>query len=307
MGTNAFFSQKEQSIRYLIAQKKFQHAYNTCIELIKQYPDESIFLKLKIEVEQAVAEENEQAVNKRLENLTPLWDSQKYPAIIKELEELLKISPENRKLKKLLQKAQVEYREMVESMQQAFNKSQSERLEKMLQENPDDLIEELFRLERENLGNKSVEELAKNFRNRIVTEKIKAKKSLLDSEKFDVIENFLEELRKIDKNNPQIETLAKQTKERHLSSQLESKSEFVYEGEKHLETLIKLKKYDKALQVAREILATDQNNANVKKLLPKIEDEFFSQNRETTINLIDQNHPQLKNSYQQNPDKYIKL
>src|SRR3989338_8557525 len=114
MSSSAFLNQREQNIRHLLSQKKFQQAYNDCIGVIKEYPDEGIFYKLKTEIEEAVAEENQTIIDKKLEEIEPLWDNENYTAIIKELENLLKLSPANIKLQKLLQKAQTKYRKSVE-------------------------------------------------------------------------------------------------------------------------------------------------------------------------------------------------
>lgn len=303
----AYLQQAEQKIRRLIQEKKYKEAYALCNNYLLEYPYEKLFTGLKDEIEAAVEENNQDFIKAKIDALKPLLKEEKYSAVLEELKKLLEIDPQNKKVAKLYRSAQAAYQQQINKIQKDFNKGQEQRLENLLENNPTALLEELFTLERNNPGNASIFALTTNFRDRIIAQRIKAKEDLVYSEKYDAIDHFIEELRMIDKKNPRIDELTNIVRARQHFSQLHEKEEFIYRGEKHIDTLMKLKKYDKAVSAANEILAVDKSNKRIAKLLEKAKKKFFGQSREDSIKAVEKNLPQLKSDLAKEPDKFRSL
>ncbi len=303
----AYFDQFEQKINVLLTEKKYRDAFNLCKEILLKYPEEKRFIKIKEKIEEAVSEENERIIKEKLEGLNPLWKEEKYSQILRTLKELLQVDPNSLKMKKLYQEAEILYRKQFEKFQEDFNKKQNRRLTDLLDNNPLILMEELYILERENPNNESVKKLVADFRDKLIAKKIREKEELLNSTKYDVIENFIQELIKIDKGNGRIQELEKQIKKRKFSTETDQTKEFVYSGEKHLDTLMKLKKYDKAIKVANEILTIDKNNIPVKRMLEKAKEKYSGQLRDLAAASILDHFQELKTRYSQDKSCFIKL
>lgn len=307
MSDSAYFEQIEQKINHLLVEKKFAAAYSLCKEFLLKYPDERFFLKLKKRVEEEIRDENQRIIKEKLNELRPLWDAGNYEEILKILKELLRLDPENGKIKNWYKKAASAYQEKLSQLTSQFTKQHSEKLNQLLEKNPDSLLDELFYIERNNAKNIEVLRMTNSFRDKLIAKKISTKQDLLKSEKFDAINNFIEGLKRIDPKNNQIKKLQDEVLKRKSRSQAGEKISYVYKSEKQLETLMKLKKYDKALKAAQELLSIDPDNSRVQRILQKAEKKFFKQSRETTVDLIIANRDQLKEQYKKDKSKFIKL
>lgn len=307
MSENAYFDQAEQNIKLLIAEKKYKEAYISCKKFLEKFPDESRFIKLKEKIEHDVDEENQTVIEKKLNDIKPLWKQEKYVEILQKLRELLKISPTNVKIQELIAQAQESYKKEINKLTEDFEKKESEKFEELMEKDEKRLIDEMFLLEKSNPGNHSVLALTKKYRGKLIDKKIHEKEYLIYSDKFDDIANLISQLKKIDDKNAQINHLEKLIKTRKLGGQVEDKNEFIFKAEQYLVTLMKLKKYDKALQVAGEILEIDKSNKNILKIFKKAEDGFYKQTRGTVADIIIQNQPQLREEYSKNKDKFIKI
>lgn len=307
MSTEVYYQQIQQNINLLLSEKKYKEAYNLCAKILKKFPEEKRFLKLKEKIEEEVKDENEKTISQKINEIKPFWKQEKYTEILKILRPLLKISPENSKLKNLIIKAQDVYQKKIIYLQEKFVKAQEEKFNTLINENETQFLEELFLLEKNNPGDKIVLELTNKFRNKLISKKINEKQDLIYSDKYDAIENFINQLKKIDEKNIQIIQLEKLIKSKKFGTQLEEKNEFVYNAESHLLTLMKIKKYDKAIQVADEILDIDKNNKKIYKILQKAKRKYYKQTKEEAINCIINNLDQLKSEYQKNKNLFIKI
>lgn len=307
MANFAYFDQLEQKINFFLTDKKYKEAFNLCKEAILKYPDESRFVKIKSKIEKAVEEENEKIIQEKIDQIKTLRKQEKYLEILKIVKDLLIASPNNSKLKSIYTENEANYRKQYEKLKQKFNNQQEERLTQVLKENPGQLTDELFLLEKENPNNPEVKKLVTEFEDKLIAKKISDMKELLESNKYDVIENFLNELRKINKFNVRIQEVEQQMKSRKLEGEIVQTKEYVYTGEKHLDTLMKLGKFDKAIQVCEEILKVNPNDQLAKTILDRAESKYHSQLKNQTADSIITNLPSLKAEYNQDKSKFIKL
>lgn len=304
MSDSPYFDQLEQNVISLLSEKKFKQAYEMCVKVLDKMPGEPQFLKLKKRIEDAVEEENDKIVEKTISDLKPLWSEKKYAEILKKLEPLLQVSKNNSKLNNLIIEAQEKYRDQIEELKKGFEKNQRARLTKIFEESPERMIDELYFLETNNSGDEVTKRIVAEFRDKLIEKKIKDKKDLIQSDKFDVIYNFIEELKKIDDKNQRIKELDEKTRKRQHSTQLENKGEFVYKGENYLSTLMKINKYAEAIRVAEEILQTDPSNGEVKGILEDAKSKFFDQSRDETVDLLTKNQSSEKTDYDKNKDSF---
>lgn len=307
MANFAFFDQLEQKINFLISERKLKEAFNLCKDTILKYPSETRFNKIKTKIEEAVEEENQSIIQDKLEKVKILWKDGKYLDILKILKELILAAPNNTKIKNLYTEAEEAYRKQYQELRARFIKEQELRLTEVLNNNQGQLLEELFILEKENEGNSDVKKLVNEFQDKLIERKIKDKSDLLLSDKYDVIDNFLKELRKIDKSNPRIQDIIQAVKKRKLEGEVVQKQEYLYSGEKHLDTLLKLGKYDKVIKAAEEILFVDKNNVTVQNILATAKQKYSHQLKYLTAESIENNYQTLKQEYISDKSNFIKL
>lgn len=307
MANFAYFDQLEQKINLLISERKLKEAFNLCKDAILKYPSETRFNKIKTKIEEAVEEENQSIIQDKLEKIKSLWKEEKYLEILKILKELILAAPNNTKIKSLYAEAEEAYRKQYQALRARFVREQESRLTEVLNKNPEQLLEELYILEKENEGNVDVKKLVNEFQDKLIAKKIKDKNELLLSNKYDVIDNFIEELRKIDKLNPRIQAITQAVKERKLQGEVVQKQEYLYSGEKHLDTLLKLGKYDKVIKAAEEILSVDTNNMAVQNILATAKHKYSQQLKNLTAESIEKNYQTLKQEYDSDKSKFIKL
>lgn len=307
MPDSPYFDQLEQNIQSLLSEKKFKQAYEMCVKVLDKIPGEPRFLKIKTKIESAVEEENGKIIEKTIEDIKPLLSEKKYEVALKKLEPLLQVSKNNNRLNNLIVETQQKYQEQIEELKRDFEKNQRARLTKILEQSPERMIDELYFLETNNSGDEVTKKLVTEFRDKLIERKIKDKKELVDSDKFDIIYNFIQELKKIDDKNPRIKELDDVTKRRQNETQMENKGEFVYKGENYLSTLMKINKYSEAIQVAEEILKTDPNNGEVKGILEEAKSKFFEQSRDEVADIIAKDKTSEKAEYDKNKENFTAI
>lgn len=307
MATTAFLEQVEQKIYILQNQGKLAEAYDLCKLYLSQYPEERSLHNLKADIEEAIEDANERVVEKKLKEMAPLWDKNEYGKIIKQLKELIKYAPNNKELKKEYQSAQEKYKEQIEEKTNEYKKQQTAKLEKLLQENDQNFVNELYFLGNNNPGNSEVQALVKLYKNKFIEKKLAEKKELMNSEKFDDINNYLSQLEKIDPQSDILKNAKEQIRIKKHQRQNQEKQEFIYQGISHLDTLMKLKKYDKAIKAAQEILDSDKTNEIAEKIIKEAQKKLFTQTREITIEKITASQPQIKSEAKEHKDQYISI
>ncbi len=308
MPNQAYFAQAKKNITILLNEKKFKEAYLKCKGLLNQFPDEEILIDLEEKIENLAREENHNIVEEKIKQQKENWKNKKYHRILSELNPLLELDPKNKNLIAAIQKAQDLYRKEAEESQKEFMRTNRKGLDELLDQNKtDEIITTLLYLEKNNPGSQLVKKLANEYNDKIIEKKINEKKQLLYSDKFDDIKNFIAELQNYDKENPRIKNLQEITKKREAGEQIENAGEYLFKGIQHLDTLVRLKKFDAACKVAEELIELDKDNKQVLKLKKKAENGFYKTTRDASIKLINLNKQALKTAYKESKDEYIKI
>jgi len=307
MYNQAYLLQAQRNLTTLFSNKQYKEAYSLCQELIRKFPDEPKLFKIKDQIENEVTKENFKLIDRKIAEAKPAMKSKDYGKALQILSPMIKIMPEHRKLKRLLYKAQTKYRKVLEEKSKKYNEALSKKLTELLNQNPQQLELELKLLQENNTLNKNIKKIARVFADKLIAKKIKEKESLLYSNKFNLIEEFIKKLKDIDSMNERVVRLDKIMKSKKYSTQTEQRSEFVYKGKTHLQNLIKLKKYEEAVKVASEILSLQKRNEEVSKLKKEAKDKLFKQTRKETAEHIKKDLKSLEKQFKKNQSSFIKI
>ncbi|MBL4694228.1 hypothetical protein JKY72_02565 [Candidatus Gracilibacteria bacterium] len=307
MTDSPYILQLKQRIRLLMSEKKFKEAFESAQELVTKHPDDKEFLALIQEVKEGAAKENNKLVEQKIKEVKPLIKENKYSEALVILKKLFSIAPNNPTLIKFYSKTQAQYQDYSKEIAEKFKVEKRASYDKLLAEDEDKLLFELFNLEKNSPGNQNVLSLTKEYRDKIIKKKLELKKDLIYSDKFDDIQNLISQLQKIDPTNPEVVELEKTINFRLHGSQIDNKKEFVYRSSKYLVTLMQLKKYEEAIKVALEILDVNHKDELVLKILEKAENKFFTQSRKLAIESVKSKQAALKADYEKNKETFVKI
>jgi len=250
-----------------LAERNYKKAYEIYQLLAEKFPMSREVFKIKEKIDKEVQKENEIKINLKLKELKIFWKEKNYEQIIRQLKPYLVIAKNNKELNDQYLKAQIKYKEQIETNQKNFKKEQIKKLSILVKTDEKAFFMELYQLEKNNPGNKFIKNLVSDFRNQYIHDKLNKNKELFESEKFDVIEKVIENLKTVNKRNARLLELEREVKNRKFISQTTMKDESIYEGMTNLRTLIKLRKYSKAMKAAKEIIRADNKNKEALKIL----------------------------------------
>lgn len=299
--------QYEQQTLSLMAERKFNDAYKICVSVLKNFPDHPTFKKLKREIESVAKEENEKFVKEKMATLDTLKRSGDIPAYLKELKKLISLSPQDRRLISEYEKAATEYQMQMNSKREVFINEKRNELTPLIKRDPSKLVDNLLKLERENPRDPEISILVKQLRTDLIKEKIRQKKDLIYSGKYEDIMHFILDLREIDRQNPLIDRLEMLTKKQTVGKKIEETKDFAYRGEQYLDTLIKLKKYEEAISLALEVLSLSPNSTFAKKALQTATKKFDAANKKAVIEKISAEKANLQKEYRSNKESFVRL
>ena len=298
MNSDAYFEQAEQNINLLISKGKFGEAYKKCKDLISKYPRERRFKKLKRKIEDETRESNRKTVEKRLDEMKPLWEKGNYTEILEKISDLLRIDPKNTKLKKLQEKAQSLYKEKLIKQTQKYIETQTLKLNQILENDTDRLLDEIIHLERNNPNNPNTLKVTIEFRKKLIEKKIN------DNEETP---KLLEELKTIDPKDKKVIEIEKNMNKKISKDNYKKAKSFMAQSVKQIQELMNSEKYDQAIKSAQGILKIDPESKSIAELLKKAQALSFKQNKELSIDAIEKNSKKLEKEYKEDKTKFIKL
>lgn len=304
---NPYLNQLEQRINLLIAENNIKAAYELCKQVLLKVPNEKRFISLKKDIESKIEKENKKLIETKIKESEPLIETGKYVEVLISLKPFME-SYQTPKLIKFYEKVAELYGKQKKQEEEAKIKELKKKFAYLLKNNHDEkILQEIIILEKNNSGNLELQKFIREYKTKIIDKRIKEKTELIHSDKYIAITNLLNELKKIDNNSEIIFKLEKDLKDRMNFKQIQGKNDFISNGKNYIETLINLKKYDKAIKVAEELLEIDKNNKSILKMLKKADKKLFRETRDTSVAAIETNKDTLKNEYKNNKDKFIKI
>lgn len=302
-----FFEQLKQNIVRLIADGKPKEAYEKAKQLLAQYPEDDDVREIYEDVVKEIAEENDDKVNEALPALKEAYANGEFEKVLQETGKLLKFAPKHGDLRDLYFDAQKAYQKKLEQSLDLMKDRYRKRFDELLEKSPHLLNEELFALDMANPTNEEVLHLTAEYRDHLIEKMIREKEELIYSDKTEALEHFLKSLQQIDPKSKRVEDLRRMIRMAEGEAAAEDRLEFMYRGEQHLKTLLRLKKYDKALKVAEEILVANPKSGYAKRGAAEARRKLYAQSREAAVKLLLENLPQLEADRKANPDNYLSV
>lgn len=284
------FNQYLERAELFLNEGKLKDAYALCRKVLENDPENSRALDLKHRIESTIENYNVHSVDEKLEALKPLWEKGEYDKLIKELTELYRYAPHYEKLEEALAQAQAMYRGLYTNQESEKKGTYKSQLDQLFAERKyTELIEEMQKNSRAAAQDNDLRNLHADFRQKIIQTKLEEKKSLFDSEKYEDIVNFLYQLQEIDKTSELLIGLLRTYRKKLLDSQIDDKQEFILRASENAKTLYQVGKYEKAMQVAEEILHIDPKNTFANSIYKKAKSTFEELLQDQTEDQIQKN------------------
>lgn len=304
----AFFQQITRNIQSLIIEGRLDDALIKCNDVLQRYPDDYDVKELRDIIAEKLEAENKEKVKMGIKEVKNMIKEKRNEEALRKLQELLALSPNNTKLKKLYIQEQDKYKEKFLKAEKNFLETKEKELRDLLEsERYPEYLNELYSLESEYRKNKKIQGLVFQMKELLIQKEIENKRDLLKTTKFQDIESFLSDLRRINKDSLIIKDIEQKINKRKIGSQLEGIGDFIYTGEQSLISLMKLKKYDEAMEVCREILDANPDNKKVQATYLKAKRRSFFKERKQAVKNVKKLIPALKEHYRNNKDLYASL
>ncbi len=302
------FNQYLDRAEALLAEGKLKDAYTLCMKVLENDPENDRGLALRKKTQEMIENFNIHTIDDRIEALKPLWEQGTYDELVKQLTELYRYAPHYEKIEKALADAQAMYRGAYNSQKSKRTGAYETELEQLFTEKKYiELIEKMQRNAGEAARDADIRKLHTRFRARIIQSKIQEKKSLFESEKYEDIVNFLHQLLEIDKDSELLADLLRTYRQKLLDAQIDEKREFILRATENAKMLYQIGKYEKAMQVAEEVLHIDPKDRIAKSIYEKSKTAFEKLVRDETEDQIKQSVEALKQDAAAQPGSVINL
>ena len=302
------FNQYTAQAGLLLSEGKLKDAYNLCTKVLEADPENEGALAMKEKISNAALNFNQQAIDEKLKSFKPLWEAGEYSQLIKNLSELYRFAPHYGPLEEQLAQAQDLYRKQFAAQTKDVLATYMQELENLLQEKKyDEMIKLMLEKNRDALTNPQLNAIHQSYRDKIISIKIAEKKPLFETEKNEDIVNFLYQMQQIDRTNKQVEELLNKYKKNLLVSQVSNKQEFTLKATENMKTLYQLGKYEKAAQVAEEILHFDPLDKTAKDMAVQAKAKYAKQLQEETENQIATSYQEMKGEQALNKNAFTSL
>lgn len=297
-----------KKIKQLIAEEKWLDAHRACLEILRFDPDNIKIIRLKNIVEKKVRKINVKAIKEDLKKLKPLGKKGKYEELLEHLKELEPYVPDYPPLKKIIAKAQNEYKKIVTEKQKNYFFEEIENIKDLLKKKKyQEALRNAEKLRILKMNEKEVREWITKIRTTWIDNELKLNEALLKSSKYEDILIFLQKIKRIYPEYEKLNRIIDSFKKKNKEFQIEQKKDFIYIGIEKTRTLIQLKKYEKAVQAAREILDIDPENSQAKRLhLLASKKESKQMNRELVKQMTGSSR-EMKKLYKKNKKDFKKI
>ncbi len=297
-----------QLILDYIEKEEWAQAHRACLEILRFDPENIRIIRLKNKIESSVSKLNREAVKKDLLMLQPLWEQHKYLEILKYLEKLQPFVADYPPLLQIIKKAKLAYNKQVYEQQEQYYKESYARIIKLIEEKKfGESLRESEKLRLLKINEDQIKKLIKKIRSDWINNEIQSNQTLIQSTRYEDILFLYQNLRRIDPNSALLEMLIRKTKKDYQLYKVEEKKEFIYKGTEQIRTLYLLKKFDKALRAAKEILEIDPRNKEIKKLYAKSQKKYQLQLEKEVIAQMLISQKQYKNLYADNKNNFKRI
>lgn len=298
----------QKEVEKLMAEENWSKAYEICNKILGYDPENTTFIKLKSSIEKQVKQINSKAISDELNNYNHLIHEKKYEEYLKAvapLQAYIKQFPEIGtkiiNVKKLLddeyfQKREQAYRELIKdihAIKGEFNYAET--------------VNKLENFVKLGIHKNDIQNLIKKIKSRHVNNEIEKNSGLINSQKYEDILLFLLKLKKIDKENSQINNLIKKVNTAYKEFKIESKKDYIFKTLEEIKTLYLTKKFDYCVELSERILGIDGNNQLANQYLKKATIKSNDESEKKIINSIYQNYSDFPKSKAFENRNFIKI
>jgi tetratricopeptide (TPR) repeat protein len=287
---------------------EFKKAYSLCLDILEVDPENGKAVRLLKKLEKDIKGKTIEEIEESIKKLKPLWEKKAYRELVEKYHEFYEVIPDYEPLQKLMAKAESKLKEEALHQKEHFVDHFEEELKGMLERGE---YKELILKASQTLAaypsNKRIAEIGEEMRVKTIKKQLKENKALLKSHNYIEIIKFLERLNAIEPSYGKIPKLIKKYKSKGLTKLNDEQREFIYKGISNLETLMQLKKFEEAIEVANEILQVDQKNSQAINILEKAKEKEKAKIQKELQEKLKQSKETLKKEYKANKENFIKI
>lgn len=288
--------------------ENFQAAYKLCLKVLEIVPDDENVLSLKRKIEDAVENYNIHLIDKQIDSLQHLWKEERYQEIVNALQELYKVAPHYGRLEKLLAEAEEKFRDQMGNKMKDSLKNYENELDQLFSQGfYTEAIEKINATEKIHPKEEKLRKIHLSIKDRIIGKKLKEKETLMNSDKYEEIVNFLYRLNYLHPSSKKVQKFLRKYRKELLNSQLEGKRDFIFRSKENIKNLILLEKYEFAIEACEDLLKIDPRNLFAKKTILSSEAKLKRFLREAMYQQITEQTEELKKEYGEHAQNFIRI
>lgn len=297
-----------QRIKNLIQSEKWREAHRACLEILRYDPENLQIIRLKNKIEKAVQRVNKRAIKEDIQKLQPLWKEKNFDKLLAHLKELRPYRSQHKTLDKFITKVDKAYAKAYAEDQKEYFDAEMEGIQKLLSEKKyQEAILAAQKLRITRYHEKDVKKLILKIKNEWIAHEIGSNKKLLESDKYEDALLKAQQIKKIDPESEKIKNLIKSTKSKYQRHKVVEQRDFIYKGLEKTRTLMQLKKFDKALQAASEILEVDPENKKAQYMFGVAKRKALKSDNKALRKQMKKAKKQMKEEYKKDKSKFIKI
>jgi hypothetical protein len=291
-----------------MAQEKWLEAHRACLEILRFDPENIKIIRLKNRIEGVVKKINQKAVKSDLARLQPLWKEKKFDELLNQLNKLEPYTADYPALSKIIVKAQLLYKKEVAQQQEEYVKNELNNIKQLasVKKYPDavKLAEKLRTIA---MNEAELKRILKDLRTKWLDFEIEKNKGLLESQKYEDILLFYQGLYGIDGKSPKVKKLIEKAKNNYQIYKIQQKQDLMYKGLEKIKTLIQLKKYGAAADIAEEILDIDPSNKQAKEYFLKAKKKAEKKLDSELQEQLKKSNKLIRDEYKKDKKAFIKI
>ncbi|MBT4455964.1 hypothetical protein HOC54_02365, partial [Candidatus Peregrinibacteria bacterium] len=177
---DAFFRQIRRNLEALMVEGRLAEAYSKGKEILQKYPDQKPIRDLMADISKRMMTMNKQQIKDGVKEAKSLNKAGDLVGALRKLKELITLSPQDAKLKRLYLKIQKTYKEKIDKQSKNFLEQKSKEIHELYEAGDrTNLIIRLQELAREYKNNKQMITLIRSYREKIIEEEVTKKKELI--------------------------------------------------------------------------------------------------------------------------------
>lgn len=304
----AILQEATQRIKNLIQEEKWLEAHRACLEILRFDPENLKIIRLKNKIESEVKKVNKRAIKEDLKKLKPLWEEGKFEELMKHLKALRPYRKDYKALNKFIEKVEKAYTQKIAENRKVYYEEEMKNIKQLMgQHEYQEAIRAAQKLRITKVHEKEVKKLILEIKNRWISHEIEANKKLLQSDKYEDALLKAQQIKKIDPESERIQKLIKSTKKKYQHHKVVEKRDFIYKGLEKTRTLMQLKKFDKALQAASEVLDADPENKKAQYMFTVAKRKALKSDSKLLHRQMKKAHKDMEEKYKKNKSRFIKI